>query len=183
MKSLLGCGIAATLSLSAAVLSRAADSPVLATPASVQPSHVAFVVDTSGSMRDAMTDRLHDVVGRLIRDYVDAHPSAREYTVVDADGRVLTPPNDGPGTFWAAIDRANTDRIANVVLSDDRTSYSSPVPGMVRVFREAPEESGVALAICVIGDEYNGIVDPVFRRVAELNPPDAAGRRRATIDA
>jgi hypothetical protein len=48
-----------------------------------------------------------------------------------------------------------------------------------------PGKSGARLHVCVIGDEFNSAdkEEVALRRLAEINPPDASGNRRATISA
>jgi hypothetical protein len=148
-------------------------------------NYIAFVIDTSGSMRDPFTDRLHPVVIRKIEEVLEVYPIVDGIQVLDADGRFLVREGNGNDP-WIPDSPQIRESIKEIIRRHDNTSYSNPVPGLVRVFRELYREDdpNMELGVYIFGDEYNGISEPVIRRIDELNPIDpATGERKAVINA
>jgi len=148
-------------------------------------NYLAFVIDTSGSMRDPFTQRLHSIVIRKIEEALDVYPIVKGIQVLDADGRFLLgdPGRESP---WMTDSFQVREQIKGVLRRHDDTSYSNPVPGIVRVFQRLyrDDDPDMHLGIYIFGDEYNGVSEPVVRRIEELNPEDAeTGKRKVVINA
>jgi beta-lactamase regulating signal transducer with metallopeptidase domain len=146
-------------------------------------TQLALVVDTSGSMRNP--DRayhLYEVIGNLVERELKAHPGVREFALLNSDGGAMLGTNDNP---WLPNDDASR-RKATLTLKDyDTLSQSNPVPGIAKALMQmtAPTDGNGRLSICVIGDEATIGPAAALQRLAELNPADAQGNRRATISA
>jgi RNA polymerase sigma factor (sigma-70 family) len=142
---------------------------------------VAFVIDTSGSMRDYKTGNLWPVVFRSIGGTLAAYPDARFFIVFDSDGRnIFSGRNE-----WLTRTAEALQQMEQALQSYKIFSESNPVPGIVRTLRlSSPAGKGEPLLhLCVIGDEFTDQPEPVLRRLSEFNPLDAKGNRPATISA
>jgi RNA polymerase sigma factor (sigma-70 family) len=144
---------------------------------------LAFVFDTSGSMRNPATGKLWPAVYQAVCDMIEAHPDASFLMGADADGRPLF----GGGKGWLPRTAESLQVIQATLDQVNQDTVSDPLPGIYRVMRTLPPAStGPArLRVCVIGDEYNAASDEAtaLRRLDELNPRESGGRRRATISA
>ncbi len=144
---------------------------------------VAFVIDTSGSMRDPRTGKLWSAVHEAIRSALAAHPAARYVMGFDADGRRIFSERGG----WMRLTSETPAAIEQLLQDYQQDTISNPVPGVYRAMRELPPANrpGAQLHVYVIGDEFNSSDDsvPVLRRLGELNPADPSGRRQASIHA
>lgn len=146
-------------------------------------THVCFIIDTSGSMRDPTTERLWGIVLRKFDEVLDAYPNLKGLQFLDADGRFIF----GGRTNEHWLDDTVEVRAAVKAALDryDIFSNSNPVPGIMRAFRTLndPNDPNMKMAIFVLGDEFTGTAEAVLRRLDELNPKDEKGRRRVVINA
>lgn len=143
---------------------------------------LAFVVDTSGSMRNPKTNALWSAVFYAMAEEIAAHRDVDHLMAFDANGRIIFSGNQE----WLAPTPENLQRIETILAGYDEDTQSSPVPGIYRAMRVLPPAGGKArLQVCVIGDELNSAdqTELVLRRLDELNPADARGRRAASISA
>jgi hypothetical protein len=138
---------------------------------------LAFVIDTSGSMRDPATGRLWGVVGQLVRAAIDADAEATHVIAFDADGRLLSP-------RWLPRTAANVDALLQALSAYNQDTISNPAPGLYRALGSGNAGAQkVRVHVWVIGDEFVEREAQVWSRVEALNPADASGHRRATISA
>jgi RNA polymerase sigma factor (sigma-70 family) len=143
---------------------------------------VAFVIDTSGSMRNPKKGQLWSGVFDAIKDVLAAHREATFVTLYDGDGRPMFGRRG-----WLAINSETLAAIEQVLGGYQQDTVSNPVPGIYNAMREAPPPlaTGPRLHVCVIGDEFNSAEkeEVALRRLQEINTADAGGKRRATISA
>ena len=142
---------------------------------------VAFVIDTSGSMRDFTTQKLWPVVSASIGSTLSAFPDVRYFIVFDADGRNVL----GGRSEWLSRTPEALRQAEQALDNYQVFSESNPLPGIsniLRVLASQRREAG-QLHVCVIGDEFVSDPASVLRQLNELNPADAEGKRRATISA
>jgi hypothetical protein len=146
----------------------------------VESNYVAFVIDTSGSMRDPNTAMLWDYVSRKFEEVIRAYPTVKGVQFLDADGRFIIGRTgewipDSPETRKAAISQ---------VLRYQVFSNSNPVPGIIRAIRtlHKPDDAEMKMGIYVFGDEFTDTSDTVLDRVEKLNPPGDDGKRRIVIN-
>ncbi|MEO7414649.1 MAG: sigma-70 family RNA polymerase sigma factor [Opitutaceae bacterium] len=156
-------------------------SPGTTPPPSGGAGGVAFVIDTSGSMRDFTTGKLWPVVSASIGSTLSAFPDVRYFIVFDADGRSIL---GGEGQWLSRTPEA-LRQVEQAVANYQTFSESNPVPAISNVLRVLPSQrkEGGLLHICVIGDEFSSDPESVLRRLNDLNPADSEGNRRATISA
>lgn len=150
-------------------------------------NYLAFIVDTSGSMRDPNHGGLWPIVIRTIQTTLDQYPSIDGIQLIDGDGRFLLP-RRGTGTAgWAPDTPETRSAITRILRRYDQDTVSNPVPGIYNAMRflHDRENPGMKMGIFVFGDEFNSSdsADVVIRRLDDLNPADENGKRSVTINA
>lgn len=147
-------------------------------------NHVAFVIDSSGSMRDANTERIWPIVLKKFDEVLDAYPSVVGIQFFDADGRYIL---GGRNTDqkWLPDTPATRNAIKQALHDYSIFSNSNPVPGIVRALRNLldVDNPDMRMTIFILGDEFTGTADAVLKRLDELNPKDANGKRQVVINA
>ncbi len=140
-------------------------------------THVAIVIDTSGSMRDARTNRLFAPVIQTVGDTLAVYANAKFIAVLDADGRTVIP-------GWTPNTPANRNLILSALSRYTADNISNPIPGLRNALRMLTTEPGSRASIIVIGDEL--AVDDLATipgLISQMNPIDSDGKRRARISA
>lgn len=145
-------------------------------------THVCFIIDSSGSMRDPTTERLWGIVLRKFDEVLDSYPHLQGLQFLDADGRFIL--GGRTEETWLE-DTVEVRAAVKAALNRyDIFSNSNPVPGIMRAFRTLrdPNNEKMKMAIFVLGDEFTGTADAVLRRLDELNPRDKDGKRSVRIN-
>ena len=146
-------------------------------------NYLAFVIDTSGSMRDPNTGSLWSIVIRKIEEVLDVYPSVEGIQVLDADGRFIF--GERSGAQWLSDSPEVREGLKRALRRYDIYSESNPVPGIFRALRtlyDAKNEK-MKMGVYIFGDEFNGTADAVLKRLDELNPADENGNRKVIINA
>jgi hypothetical protein len=148
---------------------------------------LAFVVDTSGSMRDPNFGGLWPVVIRTIETVLDAYPNVQGIQLIDGDGRFILGRRGSGSAGWLPDSPQTRDAIKRTLRRYDQDTVSNPVPGIYNAMRFLydKENAGMRMGIFVFGDEFNSpqSADEVIRRLDELNPANEKGARAVTINA
>ncbi|MFZ5496459.1 MAG: hypothetical protein ACOZE5_14135 [Verrucomicrobiota bacterium] len=157
------------------------------TPIGLPPggTHVAFIIDSSGSMRDPNTERIWAIVLKKFDEVLDAYPEVKGVQFLDADGRFILGGRQAEQK-WLPDNPANRAAIKEALFNYDIFSNSNPVPGIVRALRTLYDEKDpeMKMTIFILGDEFTGTADAVLRRLDELNPKDeTTGKRPVVINA
>ncbi|MBT5902854.1 MAG: hypothetical protein HOH58_12190 [Opitutaceae bacterium] len=145
-------------------------------------NYIAFVFDTSGSMRDTATDQLNSMAMEKIQNVLDSYPEIKGVQFLDADGRFML--RGTPG-IWLD-DKPETRLGAMRALANYPTfSNSNPVPGIFRAIRSLyqPDNPEMDMAVFVFGDEFTGQAEPVIARLETINPRKEDGSRHVSINA
>lgn len=147
-------------------------------------NHVAFVIDSSGSMRDPNTERIWPIVLKKFDEVLNAYPEVKGVQFLDADGRFIISGRQAE-QGWLPDNAATRNAIKSALFNYDIFSNSNPVPGIVRALRTLldEEDPDMRMTIFILGDEFTGTADAVLRRLDELNPRDENGKRRVVINA
>jgi RNA polymerase sigma factor (sigma-70 family) len=144
---------------------------------------LAFVIDTSGSMRDPETGKLWKSVSEAIGRTLADRPDVEYLLGLDAGGRIIF----SAGDQWLPRTADVLPALERAIASYEPDNLSNPVPGIFRAMRELPAAglAGPTFHVCIIGDELNmtELPESVLQRLDTLDPTDAAGKRRATISA
>jgi hypothetical protein len=153
---------------------KAHDDTVGGIPADSQ--YIIFVIDTSGSMLNYNWPR----VLQKVEETLEVYPKVKGIQVLNDMGNYMFTQYAGR---WIP-DSPNRRRLIIRTLANWRAfSNSSPVEGIekaISTFHDWDKE----ISIYVFGDEFTGDSEQaVLDRVAELNRPDARGRRRVRVHA
>ena len=150
-------------------------------------NYIAFVIDTSGSMRDPNHGGLWPIAIRTIDSVLDAYPHLDGIQVLDGDGRFVLGRNGSGTSAWRADTPELRSEIKRRLRRYDQDTVSNPVPGIYNAMRFLFDKQNekMRMGIYVFGDEFNSsdAADAVIRRLDELNPADENGNRRVTINA
>jgi hypothetical protein len=148
---------------------------------------LAFVVDTSGSMRDPNFGGLWPVVIRTVETVLDAYPNVQGIQLIDGDGRFILGRRGSGTAGWLPDTPQTREAIKRTLRRYDQDTVSNPVPGIYNAMRFLydKENSGMRMGVFVFGDEFNSpqSADEVIRRLDELNPANEQGIRAVTINA
>jgi hypothetical protein len=147
----------------------------------VENNYLAFVLDTSGSMRDPNSGYMWPIVVSKIEDVLEAYPIVDGIQIFDADGRNII----GGRNQWLPDSPEIRERIKWGVRRYGVFSNSNPVPGIIKAIRtlHRPDDPDMDMGVYVFGDEFTGTADGVLRRIDQLNPEDEEGNRKVTINA
>ena len=147
-------------------------------------NYVAFVIDSSGSMRDPNSERIWPIVLKKFDEVLDAYPEVKGIQFLDADGRFILSGRQAEQR-WLPDNEANRSAIKQALFDYNIFSNSNPVPGIVRALRTLldDDDPDMRMTIFILGDEFTGTADAVLRRLDELNPKGEDGKRRVVINA
>jgi hypothetical protein len=150
-------------------------------------NYIAFIIDTSGSMRDPNHGGLWPIVIRTIETVLDSYPEVEGVQLIDGDGRfVLNRRGTGTGA-WLPDSPDTRAAIKRTLRNYQQDTVSNPVPGIYNAIRFLydRENQNMRMGIFVFGDEFNSSdsADTVIRRLEELNPADENGNRKIVINA
>jgi len=138
--------------------------------------YIIFVIDTSGSMLNYSWPRVLQKVAETL----DVYPKVKGIQVLNDMGNYMF-------TQYAGRWIPDSPRRRQIILQQLATwrafSNSSPVEGIekaISTYHAWDKE----ISIYVFGDEFTGeSAQTVIDRVAQLNRPDARGRRRVRVHA
>jgi outer membrane murein-binding lipoprotein Lpp len=138
--------------------------------------YIIFVIDTSGSMQNYSWPK----VLRKVEETLAVYPKVKGIQVLNDMGNYMF--NQYAGR-WIPDSPRRRRIILEQLLSWRAFSNSSPVEGIekaIRTFHAWDKE----ISIYVFGDEFTGeSAQRVIDRVAQLNRPDAHGRRLVRVHA
>ena len=147
-------------------------------------NYFAFIIDTSGSMRDANSERIWPIALRKFEEVLNAYPQVQGLQFLDADGRFILG-NHTAEQKWLPDTLETRNAVKRAVNNYEIYTNSNPVPGIVRALRTLydPNDEKMTMTIFIMGDEFTGTADAVVKRLDELNPKDKDGKRWVVINA
>ncbi len=141
-------------------------------------THLAFVVDTSGSMRNPRSRALWPAAVAALEEMAAAHPKLKFCQMFDCDGRPLL----GARDQWLPWDNDSLEKMKRALARSLADGHSDPMPGIGHALSlPLPEGMDDRIHICVIGDEFTGEPRVALRQLERSNPDDGSGRRRAIL--
>lgn len=148
----------------------------------VESNVIAFVIDTSGSMRESSTNRISAHVVRKFEEVILSYPEVKGIQLLDASGNFIM--GSRSGGQWIADTPENREAMVRQVYIYPYESESNPVPGIKRAIRQLynPNVEGLHFGIYVFGDEFTGKPEPILEEIRKVNK-DKEGKRIATISA
>ncbi len=157
------------------------DTPPIGLPTDA--THVVFVIDTSGSMRNMMTGQMHPTVVGKISYVLENLPKVRYIQFIDHSGRYMLSRDRG---IWIADD-PSLRREAQVRIRDYAdSSASDPERGMRRAFTDLLPltRERDRMAMFVFGDDVRRATATLVHMTNQLNPLDRqTGERPVNISA
>jgi len=148
----------------------------------VESTHIAFVIDTSGSMRDGATNLLIGHVGIKLEQILESYPEVKGIQLLDANGRFMLGRSAAGG--WLEDSPQVRETMVRTARLYPHESNSNPVPGIVRAIRTLadPKNEEMKMGLFVMGDEFTGRSDKVLNPIDKLNRR-ADGERMVRINA
>lgn len=146
-------------------------------------THVAFIMDTSGSMRNQLTNQLHYGVIEQITELLDSLPEVKSIQFLDTSGNYML---SGRARYWLPDTAGLRQQALRAVLNYPALSVSDPEPGVRAAFRDL--KSGIqandSMSLYVIGDDFRGSTQSFLFQLDRLNPRDPkTGKRLVSISA
>ncbi len=157
------------------------DLPPIGLPADA--THLAFIIDTSGSMRNQHTNQLHFGVIEQITELLDSLPEVTSIQFIDTSGNYML--RDRRGS-WLPDTPGLRQQALRAVLNYPILSVSDPEPGVRKAFRDLQQilDPRDNLSLYVIGDDFRGSTQSFLLKLDRLNPRDSTtGKRPASISA
>ena len=148
----------------------------------VESNYIAFVIDTSGSMRESSTNRINPHVVRKFEEVVMSYPEVKGIQLLDASGHFIM--GSRMGGKWLQDSPEMREAMVRQVFLYPYESESNPVPGIRRAIRNLyePNVEDFHFGVYVFGDEFTGKPEPVLQEIRKLNR-DKEGNRIARINA
>lgn len=135
----------------------------------VESNHIAFVIDTSGSMRDPSTGLIWSYVVQKFEEVLDSYPKVEGIQLLDADGHFIM--GRGMRSRWMEDNAETRAFMVRAVRLYPYESNSNPVPGVQRAIRALAEvdKEDFEMGIYVMGDEFTGKSDKVLKDIYKMN--------------
>jgi len=135
----------------------------------VESNHIAFVIDTSGSMRDSSTGLIWSYVVQKFEEVLDSYPQVDGIQLLDADGHFIM--GRGMRSRWMEDNPETRAYMVRAVRLYPYESDSNPVPGIQRAIRALAEidKEEFEMGIYVMGDEFTGRSDRVLKDIYKMN--------------
>lgn len=157
------------------------DLPPIGLPADA--SHVAFIIDTSGSMRNQMTGQLHYGAIEQIRELLDSLPEVRSIQFIDTSGNYML---GGRAGYWLPDTPGLRQQALRQILRYPVSSDSDPTRGLRKSIGDLKPglSDSDAMSLYVIGDDFRGSTQSLLIHLDRLNPRNpATGKRPISISA
>ena len=157
------------------------DLPPIGLPA--EATHVAFVVDTSGSMRNQMTGQLHYGVVEQIRELLESLPEVRSIQFLDTSGNYMLSSRRG---FWLPDTIGLRQQALQKILAYPIASVSDPERGLRRAISDLKPSLKAEdyMSIYVVGDDFRGSTQSLLIQLDRMNPRNiSTGKRPVSISA
>lgn len=146
-------------------------------------THIAFVIDTSGSMRNQITQQLHSGVIEQVTELLNNLPTVQKFQLLDTSGNYMLRDRKG---FWLNDTPAFRRQALESVLNYPILSVSDPEPGIRKTFKDLKPQlqAGDYMGIYVMGDDFRGSTQSFLVKLDQLNPKLPGTKKRiASISA
>ena len=151
------------------------DLPPIGLPADA--THVAFIIDTSGSMRNQLTNQLHYGVIEQITELLNNLPEVKSIQFIDTSGNYMLRDRRG---FWLPDTKGLRNQALSAVLNYPTLSVSDPEPGVRKAFRDLKPilTANDKMSLYVVGDDFRGSTQGFLIKLDQLNPRDPSTKKR-----
>ena len=152
------------------------DLPPIGLPSDA--THAAFIIDTSGSMRNQMTGNLHYGVIAQITELLNSLPTVSKIQFLDSSGNYILKGSKG---VWLKDTSVLRRQALQALLNYNPLSISDPEPGIRQAFRDLkPQLQGADyMSLYVIGDDFRGSTESLLVKLDRLNPKLPESEKRA----
>jgi hypothetical protein len=157
------------------------DLPPIGLPA--EATHVAFVIDSSGSMRNQLTGLLHYGVVEQIRELLDSLPQVRSIQFLDTSGNYML---SSRRDFWLPDTSSLRQQALQQILAYPIASVSDPESGLRRAIRDLKPslKADEFMSIYLLGDDFRGSTQGLLIQLDRMNPRNPkTGKRPVSISA
>jgi len=150
--------------------------PPIGLPA--EATHVAFIIDSSGSMRNQLSGRLHYAVIEQITELLDSLPAITSIQFIDTSGNYILNRRRG---YWLPDTPGLRQQALRAVLNYPILSISDPEPGLRQAFRDLKRaiKPNQQMSLYVIGDDFRGATQSLLLKLDRLNPLNPDTQQRA----
>ncbi|WP_269523774.1 hypothetical protein [Coraliomargarita parva] len=150
--------------------------PPIGLPA--EATHVAFVIDTSGSMRNQLTKQLHYGVIEQITELLDSLPEVKSIQFLDTSGNYML---SGRSRIWLPDTPGLRQQALRSVLNYPVLSVSDPEPGIRRALLDLKPSlnANERMSVYMLGDDFRGNTQSFLLKLDRLNPRNPANGKRA----
>ena len=155
--------------------------PPIGLPA--EATHVAFIIDTSGSMRNQISKQLHYGVIEQITELLDSLPAVKRIQFLDTSGNYVLSDRK---RYWLPDTPGLRQQALSAVLNYPILSVSDPEPGIRQAFRDLQPAiaSDERMSLYVIGDDFRGSTQSFLLKLDRLNRRDPqSGARSVSVSA
>jgi hypothetical protein len=146
-------------------------------------THVAFIIDTSGSMRNQLTNQLHYGVIEQITELLDSLPEVKSIQFIDTSGNYMI---GGRRGYWLPDTPGLRQQALRAVLNYPILSVSDPEPGVRQAFRDLKSDvkADEHMSLYVVGDDFRGSTQSFLLKLDRLNPRNpTTGKRPVSVSA
>ncbi len=146
-------------------------------------THIAFIIDTSGSMRNQLTKQLHYGVIEQITELLNSLPEVRSIQFLDTSGNFIL---SGRSGYWLPDTPGLRQQALRAALNYPYASASDPEPGIRQALRTLQPQTkpGDKMSLYVIGDDFRGNTQSFLLKLDRLNPRSPeTGKRPVSISA
>ena len=132
-------------------------------------THVVFIIDTSGSMRNQLTKQLHYGVIEQVTELLDSLPAVQKIQFLDTSGNYMLRDQKG---FWLNDTPGLRKQALQRVLNYSTLSISDPESGIRKAFKDLKPQLQASdqMSIYVIGDDFRGSTQSFLLKLDQLNP-------------
>lgn len=140
----------------------------------IDSEYVIFIIDTSASMGEHVTDALK----RQMREILTVYPRLKGLQILSDGGDYLVP---GSARGWLQDSPNLREELIETIPAWRANSPSNPQNGIYTAIRDY-YSSDRKISLYILGDEFaNGSIDEVVKYVDSINPRDAQGNPRIRI--
>lgn len=141
-------------------------------------THLAFVIDTSGSMRHPFTQQIHNAVLQEVQSILTQLEKVEKIQFLDSSGRYLLKSTRGQ---WIENQAITQQKALQALRQYPHASVSDPARGVRQAIQDLLPKlaPGKVLSLFVLGDDFRGSTQALLRSLDRSNPKNGNSQQRA----
>ena len=141
-------------------------------------THLAFVIDTSGSMRHPFTQQVHNAVLQEVQSILTQLEKVEKIQFLDSSGRYLLKSTRGQ---WIENQAITQQKALQALRQYPHASVSDPARGVRQAIQDLLPKlaPGKVLSLFVLGDDFRGSTQALLRSLDRSNPIIGNSQQRA----